>query len=111
MGHHAFVDNDGNELQSYDIYKQYKKDHHVEPLNSSAVYTDEDNKAHNVFITTTQSCLVHGFKTVITCLEDEDCKYHGLIRECDGETDSATQHERIVALIIDGLDIPESEEN
>ena len=108
MSNSPFVDKDGNKLDGYNAYIAYYKANVIETMCDTVIHTDDESE-YSVCISTRQSGLKYGFKLIVTCEDDHECKYHGHIEECNGEIESVALHQYIRGQIIAGDPIEDEE--
>ena len=94
MPNKTFVDNDGNELSCLTELKNNIKNNPFEIIEDDIVNGDD-----TIHLLTRFSGLGKAFKTIASCVDNTDNKYHRWIRYCDGEDTVNTQHEDMISII------------
>lgn len=102
----TYVDKNGEPIASYSSLASYKTNNILFSLSEVIVY-NEGGFDYDILLITKFSGLVCAYKTILICEENENIKYHGIIRETDGEQFAIDAHNAIKALVLIGADIPD----
>ena len=106
----TFVDKNGMKLADYDGFcNYYIVEENLTPTVEENLTYIENEVELDVCLLTRHSGVRYAYKITVTC-EDVNTKYHGLIREVNGEQNSIYMHNAIKKIIEAGDDIPENDD-